>query len=253
MRTKAWLAAVPLVFMTACSTLIVDKTRTAALKRVAIVGFSVEQPRHKGLESLFSGGSRQDDRWGSGLGTANPLADEMYAALEKQLGKEMKWKVTDRKQVAGHAFYQTFYDDKMKGFQSRPPSPSGVVYLAANGIVDAWPVEIADSSRRKEIMKKLGVDAIVVATVKIELEKGGGLKMLVGAGDYFPKATVRFSVFDAKSEDPAWRDLAAVGEPVSEGVEHVFGFAPNISQLEKKMASAAENSYKKLFSRFREI
>ena len=253
MRSKAWLAAVPLIFMSACSTLTIDKTRTTAVKRVAIVGFSVQQPRHKGLESLFSSSNHGEYQWGSSLGVANPLADEMYAALEKQLAKEMKWKVIDRKQVAGNTFYQTFYDDKMKGMQMRPPAPSGIVYLAANGIVDAYPLEAADSSRRKEIMKKLNVDAIAVATVKIELEKGGGLKMLVGAGDYFPKATVNFSVFDAKAEDPAWRDLAAAGEPVSEGVEHVFGFAPNISQLEKKMASAAENSYKKLVSRYRDI
>ncbi len=252
MRYQALLAAVPLLFLSACATVTADKTRTAALKRVAIVGFTVQQPRHKGLESLFSGSSNQET-WTAGIGMANPLADEMYAGLEKQLAKELKWKVIDRKTVAGNAFYKQFHDDKMTGIQSRPPTRGGTVLLAANGIVDAWPVEIADASRRKEILRKLNVDAIAVANVQIELEKGGGLKMLIGAGDYFPKDTVRFSVYDAKVEDPAWRDLAAVGEPVSEGVEHVFGFAPNISQLEKKMAGAAENSYKTLLTRYRDI
>ncbi len=252
MKHKALLATIPLLFALACATLTVDKTRTGALKRVAIVGFSVEQPISKGLESVLSSGHRQQNTdWGSGLGSTDPLADKIYQTLEKQLHTDIKWTVIDRSVIAKNGHYMALYDQKMKGLQSRPPSPAGTKMLAAEGIVDAWPLEVLEKDKRDELMKKLGVDAIAVATVIIHLEKGGGLKQLVGAGDYFPKATVRFALFDNKSNDPVWRDLAAVGHPVDQGVEHVFGVT-NKTSLDKKMALAAQYSIQRLLARFLE-
>ena len=134
----------------------------------------------------------------------------------------------------------------------RPPIRAKTRMLAASGIVDAQPVEIADITKRRELLKKLGVDAIAVAHVDIKLEKGGGFKQLVGAGDYYPQATSRFALFDGKSDEPMWRDLNAAGDTVSEGVEHVFGISTSHSALDNKMAAAAENSFSKLMARFRE-
>ncbi len=253
MKHKALAAALPFLFLAACATMKVDKQRTAALKRVAIVGFSVEQPVPEGftLGAHKRTGPTGMAEWGSGLGQASPLADAIYQSLEKQLAKEQKWKMLDRHQVERNGFYQGYHQQKMAGLQVRPPSASGTQRLAANGIVDAYPVESADVSKRRELIKKLGVDAIAVATVFIKVEKGGGFKQLVGAGDYFPSASVRFALYDAKSDEPVWSDWNAVGETVSEGVEHVFGIT-NKSALDAKMAAAAESSFAKLIARFRE-
>lgn len=256
MRHKSLFATVPLLLLAACATMTVDKGRTAALKRVAIVGFSVEQPVPEGFTLGNLGGRKKTGMggmpdWGSGLGHASPLADLIYQSLEKRLAKDQKWTLLNRNQVSHNGFYQGFHEQKMTGLQSRPPSASGTQRLAADGIVDAYPVEAADASKRRELIRKLGVDAIAVATVYIRVEKGGGLKQLVGAGDYYPSASVRFALFDTKSDEPVWSDLNAVGETVSEGVEHVFGITNN-SALDTKMAAAAESSFAKLIARFRD-
>lgn len=254
MKHKVLGAVVPVLFLSACATVTVDRVRTDAVRKVAIVGFSVQQ-EVPDTAAIFAAGPSES--WmmpmgGSGLGTPSPLADTIYHSLEKGLAKERKWKVVERAVVAANPAYQAFYEQKMKGLQMRPSIRAHTKLLSANGIVDAQPVEVADVTKHKELLKKLGVDAIAVAHVDIKLEKGGGLKKLVGAGDYYPQATSRFAVFDGKSEEPMWRDLSAEGERVSEGVEHIFGISTKANALDNKMAAAAENSFSKLMARFRD-
>lgn len=254
MKRWLWIPSVwagALVF-TSCATLNVDKARLGAVRKVAVAGFTVHQQVLKGFEwNLSASSSDRMPGWGSALNKENEQAGEMYGRLGRVLHTDMKWLVLDRRSVEAARPYKEVFDRNRKGLQNRPPLATGMEALGAAGILDPYPIERMPLEDRAKLMKSLGVDAIAVATVKIQYEEGGGLKKLVGAGEYKPFAAIRFAVYDAKASDPLWSDLQAVGETVAEGTGHVLG-ATDKKDLMKKSVQAAENSYQRLIARFRE-
>jgi hypothetical protein len=112
-------------------------------------------------------------------------------------------------------------------------------------------MERLDLTERDVLMSALKVEAVAVATLTIKLEKGGGLKQLVGAGDYTPRATMRFLVYEKGSPDPVWADYSATGEPIGESTGHVFGIA-DVESLNRQGVLAAQASYEKLLARYRD-
>ncbi len=238
---------------TRCSTLSLDKTRVGSIKKVAVVGFVVAQEMPKGPQFSLSGSRDRTmmPAWTSSLPHASEHSTEMYGRLAVALKKELRWTVTERKALETSSVYHPIYEKFMKGLQSRPPIGTNVEAFGATGILDPYPIERMTLDERQTLMKALNVDALAVATVRIRLEKAGGFKMLVGAGDFKPVAEMAFTVFDAKGEAPVWRDLQATGEVVAEGTSHVFGIT-DIKALLNQSIQAAQNSYEKLMLRYRE-
>ncbi len=240
---------------TGCSTLNVNKTRLSSIKKVAVTGFLVAQEMPKGFNWKLLGMKNDNGTmpaWGPGLPKPSEHSNDMYARLGKALKGDLKWTVIDRNAVASNPAYQQLHARFMKGLQSRPPLTASMEAFGADGVIDPYPIEHRLSGdERRALMKSLGVDAIAVATVRIQLEKAGGLKNLIGAGDYKPKAEIAFAVYDTKGDEPVWKDLQAVGEVVEEGAEHVFGIT-DMKTLMKQTIQAAANSYDKLLARYRQ-
>jgi hypothetical protein len=240
---------------TRCATLSVDKARLSSIKKVAIAGFLVVQQMPEGPKWILGGsksGGGMMEGWGSSLPSPSEHSNDMYARLAKVLKKDLKWNVIDRKAIEASTVYQAHYENYMKGLQSRPPITAKMKAFGANGVLDPYPIEqrLSDGDRKK-LMKALGVDALAMATVRIQLKETGGLKNLIGAGDLTPYAEVRFAVYDTKGSEPVWSDLQAMGEAASEGAEHVFGIT-NMKALLDQSVAAAENSYEKLLARYRD-
>ncbi|MCB0406430.1 MAG: hypothetical protein KDD51_16730 [Bdellovibrionales bacterium] len=244
--TSILLVALAFVF-NACATLQVDKPAVSAVKKIAIVGFSVEQKEPEGWKF----GSSQNDlpNWGAGLVQAAPHASSIYANVGKTLAKKFRWQVLGADGLRKNASYSKLFDEKMKGWQSRPPTASGYKAYGADGVMDPWPIERLSPEERKALAKSLGVQALAVARVKVELEKGGGLERLVGAGELKPKATMQFTLYAKDGGDPIWQDLQAVGPAVEKGTQHVLGIT-SFESLLSQSVEAVNKSLSKLLARY---
>jgi hypothetical protein len=254
LKTFAGASALALLLLhVGCATMSVDKNRLANVRKVAIVGFVVQQEMPEGLEWNLTGGSKKGMGFEYGKSLPSPAkhATDMYFALMKTLHDRFHWTIADQTFIAKNPTYAQLFDKNMTGLQSRPPVGARIESYGAKGILDSWPVERMGDGERKALMKTLGVDAIAVATVKIELEKAGGLKKLIGAGDFKPKATLQFALYDGSSDQPVWKDIWSKGQPTEKGSAHVFGIT-NIEALNQLAVTAATNSYQQLLARYDE-
>lgn len=173
----------------------------------------------------------------------------MYASLSERLKQDLKWTVHTPELVSRDFNYEALRQQKTTGWQSRPITGENISSFTAPGIVEAWTIDRMSADERAELAKHLGVDAIVVAQLRVELKKGGGLKQLVGAGDYFPQATLTFKVYEPKGDDTFWQDTWARGEPVAVGTGHFAGLT-NAAALNRQVVVAAESAYRALITRY---
>lgn len=258
MTARVRIAIALSLWFSACSTMSVNKERVAKIQKVAIIGFSVHQEIPPSLEFKIArvGSSRRHGdlstmAYHSSLGQESRHASDIYVGLQRKLKEALKWSSLERDFVAKNKKYATLFEGTMKGFQSRPPLGENRSAYAAAGIVDAYPMTRLNAAQRGELITSLGVDAVAIATVTVELEKGGGLKKLVGAGDFIPHARLDFVVYDKDGGEPVWKDIWAKGAPTSEGVGHVMGIT-NIEALNQKILSAADNCFDKLIANLKE-
>lgn len=160
----------------------------------------------------------------------------------------MHWEILDRKKLRQNGFYSNFYNRSTTGFQNRPPVGKNIRSFGAKGIVDSYSIQKMDAAARSTLIKKLGVNAIAAATIRVKLEKAGGLKKLIGAGELKPQAILSFRVYGENGES-IWQDTWVRGKTV-EGTEHMLGIT-NIDALNKQVVKAAFSSYKVLVHRYR--
>ncbi len=238
--------------LTACSTLNVQKDQVSNVKKVAIVGFGVTQEMPANLADVFKPKevSTLENMKVKGISTDSRI-DKMYDELAVKLTKEMNWMVLDRQVVATNPHYNKEFISETEGWQNRPLMGSQFDNFAATNIMDQWSFQRLDETRRRELIKKLGVDALVVVNMNIELEKGGGLMKLVGAVDYYPKARLMFQVYSTSSDKPIWQDTWAVGEATKTSVSNVMGVTTDRQRLDSLMIAAANDAYDKVFVRYR--
>ncbi|MBY0469782.1 hypothetical protein K2X30_01350 [bacterium] len=251
---KYLMAVVSVLFAASCSTIKVERDRVEEIRRVAVVGFDVKQEVPPGLEGLFGSSPKPDTPFAQtkvlGFAEERDHSSRMYSELEKQLQKELKWQIKDRRAVADQAIYKKLFEKNTQGLQNRPIVNENIQIYGTTGILDAWPIQRMSSSERQQLCKDLGVDAIVVADINVAVRNGGGLKKLIGAGDFKPQATLVFSVYTADRNEPVWQDSAARGEE-EEGTGHMLGIT-NQKALDQKTVLAAQSAYQKLFARFKE-
>jgi len=245
------LAAVPFLVMTACATLAVDKARLARIHKVAVVGFNVDQEMPPEMELKFG----RDAEPHAKISTMRESehANEIYSELARRLKKELKWSVADRKSLANTVAYVAVYNGATQGWQNRPMLAHNVTCFGAGGIADSWPIERMSPEERLALMRALNVDALATARITIHLENAGGLKKLVGAGEFKPQATMSFQVYDrATPGEAVWKDLWAVGETVDQGVSHILGIT-DVNKVNKLAVTAAERSFDKLVSNVKSL
>ncbi|HUP56905.1 MAG TPA: hypothetical protein VM598_05585 [Bdellovibrionota bacterium] len=247
---RALVVALSLTFF-GCSTLSVNHPATRTIRKVAIVGFGVEQQMPPEF-SLASFGKPAEGKWGKVAGVTYGLdhAGRMYAGLAATLKKELGWKVLAAQEVARAPEYAAAFKDRTSGLQTRPILPQDYELFGVPGVLDAYSFEKLSHEERQKVISGLGVDAIAIATVSVQLERGGGIKQLVGAGDYFPRAHLRFTVFRRGEDTPAWQDFRAMGEAVSQGTEHVLGITDG-ARLNEQVVGAGGDACRKLLERYR--
>jgi hypothetical protein len=243
---------------TGCAGRKIAHDQVDTVKKVAIVGFGVEQRVPNTAEGVLSDMmAPKDNSFMSGAKAAKiaepaPHARIMYDLLQDQLAKGMGWKVIAREDLTRRSDYAAFFHDKTKQPQMRPfvSGPNMEMYVP-EGVVESFLIHSMSIEERRALIKKLGVDAVALVTVRIELENGGGLKTLVGAGDLHPRAKVSFELYNSTAEDPIWMDLNADGDASAEGVEHVLGFA-NVDAVNKQAIATADSAFHQLIKNYKE-
>lgn len=102
----------------------------------------------------------------------------------------------------------------MKGFQNKMPPGKGQQEFRVDGIMDYQAMRILGNEGRTELMRALGVDAIVAAEVRVGLAG----TTFAGIGNRYPKAHLTFQLFTPGTDAPDWFEGSIEGEEAKESV-----------------------------------
>ncbi len=253
------LVLIPLVALTGCASVQIQRDKAAAVKSIAIVGFT-------GVTDLTEKDSSGKPKKSGGVGgmissvtdTKELLSGELdkrrieqaesaYALLEKQLQQSVGWKVSDRKSLAGVETYSGLLKDN--------PNTDTLMATGLQRLPDVLRAEVAeqqlDAKARAELCQRLGVDAVAIAKVRYVIGDKGGFSIGgMGNSVIYPKAVIEFQVLDG-SELPIWRDRRAEGKPTQVGLESVMGAKDNTNETQV-LVSAAESGFDALVERYKQ-
>ena len=178
---------------------------------------------------------------------ADPAALELppknaYDTLAKKLDENLHWTILPLQEVVGNSAFQQLITST-HGLGDTP---------AITGIMPPLQADRLTPAQRKELMTGLGVDALLIADVKIKVGGTSGFAMAgMGSVTKYPQATIAFSAFGPQDEEPVWRDRWASGEKAKTGVANTMG-AQNDSTKDEALAEANASSVDKLIARYKE-
>ncbi|MBL8951058.1 MAG: hypothetical protein JNK82_09795 [Myxococcaceae bacterium] len=243
--------------VTGCASIQIQREKAAAVKTVAIVGFTGVTDLE---EKDASGKKKSSGGIGGMVNAINDTSDLMsgeldkrriaqaesaYTALEKQLQTSVGWKVADRKQLAGVETYSGLLRDN--------PNTDTLRATGLQRLPDVLRAEVAEQMDAKavaELCQRLGVDAVAIARVRYVIGDKGGFSIGgIGNQTIYPKAVVDFQLLDG-SEQPIWRDRRAEGKPTQVGLESVMGAKNNETETQV-LVSAAESGFDALVERYK--
>lgn len=191
-----------------------DEVAVARIKTVALVGFTVVQPAPAEVGVGLLSGKVTAEQGGSLIPQNSVEVDEMYQELAKAFGRNVRWKVLPLAKLKSHPGYRAAFDRTMKGWQNKMPVPAGKQQYLVDGVMDNDGLRILGESGRAELMKALGVDAIITSKIDVML-KG---TTVMGIGGRHPRSRLSFQVFSAASANPVWFEGAVDGEPAERSV-----------------------------------
>jgi hypothetical protein len=178
---------------------------------------------------------------------ANPAEREQpprnaYEALSKKIDENLHWTMLQLQEVAANPAV----DQTVKSIKVFGDSP------AITGIMHPYQADRLSAAQRKELLEKLGVDAVLVADVKIKVGGTSGFAMAgMGSITKYPQATIALTVYGAQDEEPIWRDRWCTGDKATTGVANTMG-VQNDSGKEAALAEAMTLALDKLIARYRE-
>ncbi|WP_413291341.1 hypothetical protein [Bdellovibrio sp. HCB337] len=245
--------ALPLVSLVACTTMKVEKDHVKGVKRVAIVGFDVQQQRPVEGGDLFKALTHQDTSSKAEVKGRTEAAHvaAMYDLLRKKLETDNGWQVMPMDKVKQNKAYQEHFKAKTEGWQNRPIMNDRYNLLQAEGILDSFAIMTTEPEKRKQLQQDLGVDAILYVGIKVDLNNNSALASLVGQGKFSPLATTNLTLIDAAFDTKIWFDGSAQGEPAENNDKNFMGMA-DAEKLNQLAVKAAESSYKKLLANYKE-
>lgn len=246
---------------TGCSTLTVQHPQIAAVKSVAIIGYSAELDLAEKNDGGKLGGigatigavrAVTDISSGAWDEKRRVQADQTYDLLSKKLAAGTGWSVSARDALVANAAYKQSYDTHVGAGAGTGLTARFSNHLFCDGVIWSSYAGRLSSDERKQILDALGVDAIAVATVKFKVGKTSGFAIgSVGSTAKHPEAVIDFTVYDASSADPIWRDRWAEGEPTERGLRKTMGVESDANMTEI-IVEAADSGYDALLRRFKE-
>lgn len=134
-------------------------------------------------------------------------AELAYDALSASLSQGAGWTVLSRNQVKDNPVMQALFRERMAGRRVNAGYRFGIPNILWAEVAELPP------ARQKDLIAALGVDALVVVGVQVVSGRTYGYGA-AGEGHFevYPKATLRFGVFDG-GDDAVWREPYVEGMP----------------------------------------
>lgn len=191
-----------------------NDVEVAKIHKAAVVAFSVLEPASAAVSLSLSKGRTEAVAGGSMITQHSDHIEDMYANMRTELSKNLHWEVLDEAPMITNAGYQTAYDKTMKGWQNKMPPGAGEKQFAVKDVMDFDSGRILGPEGRDALIQALGVDAIVVAHVDVQLSG----TTVMGIGSRYPQSRVSFQVYARGQEKPVWFDGGVEGDVSQESV-----------------------------------
>ncbi len=191
-----------------------DSVAVAKIKKVAIVGMSVDQPASAELGLNLGSGRVEGTRGGSMIAKNSKHVVDMYDSMRRELRKNLKWRIYSRRKLLRQSAYVAAYKDTMEGWQNKMPAPKGKQRFKLKKMLDFQAGRILDVEGRDKLIRQLGVDAIVF--VKVDVLLNG--TSIMGIGSRYPQSRIHFQVYDKGAKSPIWFDGGVEGEEAKESI-----------------------------------
>ncbi len=177
-----------------------------------------------------------------GAAAAEQPARSGYDALAKKLDENVHWAVLPLTEVTANTVYQ----------QQNSATHQVGAEAAITGIMHPLQAGRLSPAQRKDLLKGLGVDALLIADVKIKIGGTSGFAMAgMGSITKYPQATIALTAYGAQDDEPMWQDKWAAGDKAKTGITNTMG-AQNDSTKDAALAEATGSGLDKLIARYRE-
>jgi hypothetical protein len=241
---RAVFSIVILASLCSCGSLVRkrDKDEVGKVTTAAVIAFSDIEPQAVDIGmSLLTGQTRGKDG-PSYLAANDPHTDKMYANLVAGFGDGMKWKMLPLDQMRANPLYVQVYKSTMEGFQNKMPLPKGQKQFLVSNVMDWNGPRIMGPQARDELIRALGVDALIVVRVDVVLHGTS----IMGIGSRHPQSNLSFQVYTLGHENPIWYDGRIQGEESQESVGNTGAFDPDM--LKRLAVKSADTAFAKIAS-----
>lgn len=191
-----------------------DDASVTQIKRAAVVAISVYEPASATMSLSLNSGKASAEAGGSLIPGYDAHIDEMYQNLGQSFAKNMSWNVMSVKTMLGNKGYQTAFDKTMKGWQNKMPPGKGQRQLLVKDVMDFDSARILGGKGRDELIDALGVDAIIVARISVNLNGSS----VMGVGERHPQTDLSFFIYKKGEEKPIWFEGQIKGDEATESV-----------------------------------
>jgi hypothetical protein len=251
-RLPSLVAFVLMCSFAGCSTVQFKKDQLAATTRLAVIGFSgsVEIPDEGGAKNkvgslLNAVKTSKDVLSGSSETRRVEQGERVYDTLVRRLQEGTGWTVVPRETLKNDEEYQNV----LKRAAGRPGVHDGGFQRPKEVMRDDFVKEL-EPAGRKELMQRLGVDAVAVARVRYV--KGGTSGVSIGGfgkTSVYPKAIASLTVYDA-SGSAIWEEQWAEGKPSSLGLSNTMGVESTTNET-AAFSEAASSAFDVMLDRYK--
>jgi len=231
-----------------CAGVQVRSAPLASVHKAAIVafGFSVDLSTESDKNSSSSIGdivnASKAIAEGSDPATREVVPRSAYEAFSKKVGESLSWTMLSAQEVAANPEVQQIVTS-IKVFGDSP---------AITGVMHPYQADRLTPAQRKDLLAKLGVDALLVADVKIKCGGTSGFALGgIGKVTKYPQASIVLSVYGVQDDEPIWRDRMATGDKAATGISTAMGVQVDDSR-NAAFAEATGLALDKLMARYRE-
>jgi hypothetical protein len=231
-----------------CATVQVKPAPLANVHKAALVAFGWSVDWSSGEDKKVSSGigdiinASKEIAEAADASTRENVPRAGYEAVAKKVEENLHWSMLPMQEVAANPAVQQIVGS-IKVFGDSP---------AITGIMHPYQADRLNSAQRKELLDKLGVDALVIADVKTKVGGTSGFAMAgMGSITKYPQTTIALMVYGPLDEEPIWRDRGATGEKANTGVANTMGVQNN-SDRDTSLAESTKSALDKLIVRYRE-
>ncbi|MES3037359.1 MAG: hypothetical protein V4736_05570 [Bdellovibrionota bacterium] len=220
--------------MFGCASNLVKSEEMKGVKKVAIVGFDLQQQRSVSGMDLLSIAAKVPVKNGASpaLGAESTQAELAYKDFAANLNGKTGWSVMKIEDLRKNAAYTAFFKSKTEGLQNRPIINDRIDLLRPAGVVDNFAIMITEKEKLAQLAKDLGVDAVVTSTTTIDLNSNGVFAAVTGNGEYKPSGKTTMLVKNAAAGENII-SLSAQGPKVEQGEKNIVGMSneENLNKL----------------------